>query len=108
MRRAPACLIRRYAKLTAVNVLPLPVAIWMSERGLFSKKERSSPPIASTWQSRSPAVTSGGISFRRARSVSGSRDQRINVSGRWNANTRRERYSGSRMSRNTVSTPVLS
>jgi hypothetical protein len=69
-------------KLTAVNVLPLPVAIWMSERGLFSESECSSPFIASTWHSRRPTVAREGISLRRARSISGSRAHPKSVPGR--------------------------
>ena len=62
-----------------------------------SAKDFSRLVMASTWQSRMPAVASGcakGICARRARSVSGSAATRASVSGRWKAKTRRERGCG--------------
>lgn len=69
MRLALANLIRRYTKLTAVYVLPLPVAIWIKARGLASLKERSRLVMASIWQSRRPEVMRGGRCLSRALNV---------------------------------------
>jgi hypothetical protein len=46
--------------VTAVKVFPLPVAIWINARGLFSLKDFSRFVIALIWQSRSPSTGKSG------------------------------------------------
>src|SRR5208337_2385969 len=101
-------------KLTAVKVLPLPVAIWMRARGRLSARDLSRFLIALICAGQRPSSLNGGISRSRERKVEGllytacasaaqsnakclsslSHDAR--VSGRWKENTRREHESGSR------------
>jgi hypothetical protein len=108
MRLAPACLMRRYAWVTAVQVLPEPVAIWRRARGRLSARDFSSFVMAETWQSLRGAVISSGKVLKRARRVSGCWTSSRRCSGVWKAKTGRERESGSRWSRKFVSTPVVS
>lgn len=96
----------RHEKEQAVNVLPAPVAIWIRERGCAWASDASRPPIASVWQSRNRVASSVGIAASLPRKEPSSRSHESRVSGRWKANTRRDRGWGSRMSRNSVSSPV--
>lgn len=91
--------------VAAVKVLPAPVAIRTNARGRSLPSDASSPSIAFTWQSRRRSVTSGGMSASRARSDDPAFSHACTVSGRWNANTRRERWSGSARSENRISVP---
>ena len=92
--------------MQAVKVLPAPVAIWISARGSV----------------RAPASVRGrhGVDLAVAQAVGDERRHVLqprpqgdrlasasarSVSGRWKANTRRERGSGSAWSRNRVSVP---
>ena len=72
MRCAPAWVISRSAMFAAANVLPEPVAIWISARGLLSCSDCSRFVIAACWASRSHGVWSvggsGSMSWTRARS----------------------------------------
>ena len=84
-------------EVTAVKVLPVPVAIWMRARGRSSAKERS----RLRWP-RSGAPQALG---RQGRHLAQAGAQGVgltgpldSVSGRWKAKTRRLRGSGSRVS----------
>ncbi len=84
----------------AVNVLPEPVAIWISARG---RSRATTPPGCDRRRLHlpQPRRSSSGSDCGRARKVGASGFSRIcrihsaSVSGRWNENTRRLRASGS-------------
>src|SRR5579871_1281680 len=96
----------------AANVLPAPVAIWVSARGRSSRRDFSRFSIAHAWAGQSPAGSNTGIVRRRFLSVEAparsliSRSHPASVADRWNANTGRLRGSGSALFVNRVSTPV--
>ena len=82
MRTAPAYFNSRYTAVMAVKVLPAPVAMWISARGLLDASERSRPWTAPTWQSRSLSTGSGGmLATRRPRKVSGCASHSRNCTG---------------------------
>ena len=55
--------------VAAVNVLPEPVAIWISARGRFSRRDSSVFWIASIWASHSGPTFSAGIALMPALTV---------------------------------------
>ncbi len=95
-----------------MNVFPDPVAIWISALGRSSARDSSMFLMASACLPHSPRSSSGGMALSRARKVGapGSslicRAHSARVSGRWKANTRRLRASGSYPFVNRVSVPV--
>ena len=95
-----------------MNVLPDPVAIWISARGRFAASDRSRFAIARNCAGHSPVSCSSGSARSRWRSVGASGWRRISssqpasVSGRWNENTGRLAGSGSSRFVNRVSVPV--
>ncbi len=95
MRFALAYLISRYEKVHAVYVLPLPVAIWISDRGWLSASDLSRLRTASIWTGQSLPVFSSGMFWRLPRSWLSRPTSRRSSSGRWKVNTSRLRGSGS-------------
>jgi hypothetical protein len=61
MRLAPPNLSRRYTAVMAVKVLPAPVAMCTSARGLFCASDFSRPVTALIWQSRRLRSGSAGM-----------------------------------------------
>ena len=109
MRRAPPNFSSRYTDVMAVKVLPAPVAMCTSARGLLLASERSSPVTALTWQARRSCAGKGGMACaRRRRRVSGSACHSPSVAGWKKWNNSRERGAGSSASVKRTSWPVHS
>ena len=107
--------MRRYARLQAVKVLPLPVAIWINARGFASASDSSRLPMARACTGQSAPASSGGMACKRWRrfpavryalpasaipaaagipDVAPESTQRARASGVWKAKTLRLRGSG--------------
>jgi hypothetical protein len=91
-----------------VNVLPLPVPIWISERGLFLASDRSRFSIALFCTDHSFEESSAGRAFSLPRTWASRLTSRSSSSGRWKVKTSRLRASGSSRFVNCVTVPVLS
>ena len=74
-----------------MNVLPLPVAIWISERGLFLASDRSRFSIALFCTDHSFEESSAGRAFSLPRTWASRLTSRSSSSRRWKVKTSRLR-----------------
>ena len=90
-----------------MNVLPLPVAIWIRDRGRLSARDASRFWMALDLDPPETLACSAAASAAAAPALAGrALTRRISSSGRWKVKTSRLRASGSRALVNCVTVPV--